>query len=263
MRSFGPLSRARWGALAAAGLMLSQQADAAPLRVTTAAREVKVQMGAADARRLTINEQVPSGATVSTGANSRTELAFTDAAAVVRLGANTQVRTEQRHLQLDGGALLYQASRGRGAPKITIGGIHLATSGSTGIVERQANDYLKVLVLEGTTRVYVDRAGESILVRAGQLLLTRPGARTLPEPAHFDLAQLYRTSIFTASGFPPLASAGAIERAIAKQKADPDFTRTNLVIFGRGTLVNLVEPTPSPAVSASRDPEPVAVQKAR
>jgi hypothetical protein len=171
---------------------------------------------------------------------------------VVRLGANTRVRNEAARVQLDSGALLYQAQRGGRAPTITTGGIHLATAGSTGIAERQGTDYVKVLVLEGTTRVYVDRVGESVLVNAGQLLLTRPGAKTLPEPAHFSIEQLYKTTVFTKSGFPPLASSGAIRAAIEKQKSDPDFTRTNLVIFGRGTLVNLVEPAPTPAPTGRR-----------
>jgi hypothetical protein len=105
--------------------------------------------------------------------------------------------------------------------------------------------------------------GESVLVSAGQLLLTRPGARKLPEPAHFDIAQLYRTSVFTSSGFRPLANAAAIERAIEKQKSDPDFTRTNLVIFGRGTLVNLVEPTPTPSAASGSSADAVETQKTR
>jgi quercetin dioxygenase-like cupin family protein len=262
MQRCAALLRARCGFLASAlAILTCWEVQAVPLRVTAAVRDVKVQSDAGPARRLAVNERVSNRATVTTGMNSRGELAFTDATAVVRLAANTRVANEERQLQLDGGALLYQSARGGNAPTITTGGIHLATGGSTGILERHGAEYVKVLVLEGTTRVYVDRVGESVLVSAGQLLLTRPGARRLPEPAHFDIAQLYRTSVFTTSGFRPLPNAAAIERAIAKQKSDPDFTRTNLVIFGRGTLVNLVEPTATPPAHVTSSASAVPPRK--
>jgi hypothetical protein len=237
----------RWGAFAAVFFLAVEYAGAAPLRVATATRDVKMQSDAGAPQRLAAGAEVPAGALITTGAESRSELALAGAAGVVRLAANTRLQNTAAGIRLEDGALLYEARRGGRAPKITTGGIHLAADGSTGILERQGAGYVKLLVLAGTTRVYVDRVGESILVRAGQLLLTRPAARTLPEPAHFDIAQLYRTSVFTTSGFTPLASAPAIEQAIQKQKSDPDFTRTNLVIFGRGTLVNLVEPAATPA----------------
>ncbi len=124
----------------------------------------------------------------------------------------------------------------------------------TGLIERNAGAYLKVLVLEGEVRVYTRRFGESIVVGPGQLLITNPAADRLPEPVHFNIEQLYKTSALTRAPFAPLPSRAAILRAIAKQKSDPQFVPTNLVIFGRGTLVNLIppKPTPTPAKVSSQ-----------
>ena len=82
---------------------------------------------------------------------------------------------------------------------------------------------------------------------AGQLLITSPKAEGLPEPVHFDIEHLYKTSLLTNNDFAPLGSRAAILQAIAKQKSDPQFVPTNLVIFGRGTLVNLIPPSKTPA----------------
>ena len=122
--------------------------------------------------------------------------------------------------------------------------------GTTGIIERYGSAYVKILVLAGTARVYLGKVvGESVLVNPGQMLITRPGAATLPEAVHFDIAQLRKTSLLMGRDFAPLASSAAIENEIRKQRSDPDFTPTNLVIYGRGTLVTLVPPQPVPAKS--------------
>ncbi|MGI8821349.1 MAG: FecR domain-containing protein [Chthoniobacterales bacterium] len=215
---------------------------------------VQLQTGTGPARPVTAPEEVPLGTSVVTGAAARSELAVGDGA-VVRLAAKTRVMPlVEARLQLDDGALLFQARKGGGSPTIVSAGLNVVTSGSTGIVDRSGQAYAKILVLEGTARVYLRGIGESVLVEAGQMLITRPGAKTLPEAVNFDIEKLYRTSVFTRRDLPPLASASAIEKAIARQKRDPDFTRTNLVIFGRGTLVNLVQPSPAPAASPRRMP---------
>ena len=249
--SFG----ARWRGIATFLAVALPSMDAAPLRLTGVVRDVKVQAGAVAAQRARVNDVVPDGASVRTGADSRAELGFAGSPAIVRLAANTGITTGigGPAVQLVGGALLFHANRGTRGPKITTAGIHVAAGGSTGIIERNGAAYVKILVLEGTARVYLDRVGESVLVEAGQLLITKPGTKVLPEAVHYDIGQLYKTSVFTTSGFPPLASAGAIERAIRKQKSDPDFTRTNLVIFGRGTLVNLLPPPPETAATAGNE----------
>jgi hypothetical protein len=158
-------------------------------------------------------------------------------------------RNHARHLELHHGAVLFQVPAGLYDAKITTGGINVAPAGTTGIIERFGSSYVKILVLEGTARVYVDTVGESVLVNPGQLLITKPGAKTLPEAVHFNIAQLVKTSLLTGRDFAPLASRARIAEEIRKQQNDPNFTPTNLVIYGRGTLVTLVPPTPGPAAS--------------
>ncbi len=241
---------ARFTVLAFALVLLAATSSDAALQLTRVVNDVKVQPSGQRGRRAPLRQPLPIEASIVTGAKSRAELAF-DATSVMRLGAQTSVRpaADGSSVQLDSGALLFSAEKGARSPRITTGGIHVVTSGSTGIIDREGNVYAKILVLAGTARVYLDRLGESVLVRAGQMLITRPAAKTLPEPVNFDIEQLVRTCVLTASDFPPLPSAPAIQNAIAEQTRDPDFTKTNLVIFGRGTLVNLVEPTPSPAAA--------------
>ena len=152
-----------------------------------------------------------------------------------------------RELQLNEGLLLFQAARSASqAPKLKCGALSLNIRGSTGLIERNASAYLKILILEGEARVYTRRLGESIVLTAGQLLITNPTTDRLPEAVHFNIEQLYKTSVLTSAAFAPLPSRAAILRAIAEQKNDPQFVPTNLVIFGRGTLVNLIPPSPSP-----------------
>ncbi|MEP6956922.1 MAG: FecR domain-containing protein, partial [Chthoniobacterales bacterium] len=236
--------------------------DAAPAHLTRVIDQVKIQTGSAASRPAKVGEALPEGATLRTGATGRAELAF-ETGTVVRLGARTDVALsgEAPTLQLQDGVVLFQSARRARAPKLATAGINLATAGSTGMIERSGAAYVKILVLEGTTRVYLKRIGESVLVTAGQLLITAPDAKTLPEAVDFDVEQLYRTSVLTRRDFGPLASASAIQEAIRKQKNDPSLVHTNLVIFGRGTLVNLVEPTPAPAASSS--PAPSRIPKPR
>ncbi len=228
--------------LACCGLLRAHGVEGAPAetRVTRVIRDVKLQPGGAAALKAALTD----GATVRTGAKSRAELTSTDQA-VARLGANTTVAVGGPvRLRLNEGSILFQTPPSAQGAKVGSGVITVATHGSTGIIERHLGAYVKVLVLEGTARAYLPRIGESVLVTAGQMLITKPDAKSLPEAVHFDIGQLYKTSLLTNPDFAPLARRGEIARAIEKQKRDPDFIRTNLVIFGRGTLVNLVEPAP-------------------
>lgn len=228
-------------------LIAPMELEAASLlgaRVTRVIKDVKVVSPATTPHAARLNETIPDGGGVRTGRGSRAELAFRDRS-VARLGANTvcDLETTSQSLTLAEGAVLFQAPAG-GGPKIKIGGITASIGGTTGIVERFGRAYVKFLMLEGTARVYLAKVGESVLVQPGQLLITKPEVKTLPEAVHYDIGQLYKTSLLTNADFAPLASSAKITREIQKQQSDPDFIRTNLVIFGRGTLVNLVDPVP-------------------
>ncbi|MDQ6656089.1 MAG: FecR family protein [Verrucomicrobiota bacterium] len=220
----------------------------APARITRAVQAVQILPAGGAPQAARPNESIPAGAGVHTGAAGTAEVMFPDAV-ITRLAHNTVLRAlpDSGSLELSEGAALFQAPATAGGASITTAGIHIAVAGTTGIVERYGALYVKVLVLEGTARVYLDRIGESILVRAGQMVITKPGAKSLAEPVHFEIAQLYKTSRLVNGDFPPLPSNGRIEAEIQKQQKDPDLIRTNLIILGRGTLVNLLPPTPTPS----------------
>ncbi len=157
-------------------------------------------------------------------------------------------------LDLPEGLALFQVSRQAPSLKITTGSINVSARGGTGLIERNGKAYVKILVLEGEARVYTKRLGESIVMTPGQLLITSPAADRLPEPVYFAIEQLYKTSLLLNASFAPLASRDAILLAIKKQKSDPHFVPTNLMIFGRGTLVNLLPPNPTPQPRGSATP---------
>ena len=223
-------------ATAAVGVPAAQPAAA---RVTRVINDVKLSSGVA-----VPNQQIADGTLLRTGAKSRVEITSA-AGAISRLAASSNARLEAgtRCMNLQEGAVLFQVPKSAIGTTVKSGGITIEAAGATGILERHQRAYVKLLLLEGTARAYLKQVGESILVEPGQMLIAKPDAQVLPEPAHFDIEQLYRTSLLTNNDFAPLVSRAAIARAIQAQRSDPEFVRTNLVIFGRGTLVNLVDPS--------------------
>src|SRR5213080_78189 len=183
-------------------------------------------------------------------AASSRELTFADQT-IARLGAKTIVSFSDgmRTMDLVEGAVLFQIPKGAREGRIKIAAIAAASTGATGIIERHGQFYVKVLVLEGTVRCYLtNRVGESELMHPGQILITKPDVTALPDPADFDIARVMKTCLLVRD-FPPLLSQRLIESEEQKQSvliAKGTYIPSNLVIFGRGTLVNLVNPTPAP-----------------
>ena len=223
-------------------------AEAASPRITRAIKSVTLLPAQGSPRPARVSDTVADGTTLRAGAGARAELTFGNRG-VVRLGGNTilQPAGQAQNLTLHEGAVLFQVPRESANAKIATAGINVEIRGTSGLIERYGAAYVKILVLEGTARVYLNRIGESVLVNAGEMLIMKPNATTLPEAVNFDIGHLYKTSLLMNSDFPPLASRERIEKEIQRQRSDPDYIRTNLVIYGRGTLVNLVEPTPEPA----------------
>ena len=219
-------------------------------RVTQVAKDVKLGPAQAAPRGAAVGESVRDGDAVTTGAAGRSELTFADQT-VARLGAKTIVSFSNgtRTMNLVEGAMLFQIPKGAGGAKIKTGAIAATSTGATGIIERHGQFYVKVLVLEGTVRCYLtNRLGESLLVQPGQILITKPDVTALPEPAHFDIARVMKTCVLVRD-FPPLLSQRLIESEEQKQAnlmAKGTYVPSNLVIFGRGTLVSVVNSTPTP-----------------
>ena len=231
-------------------------ADLSAARVSRVFKDVKLVAPGSSGRAVKSGGTVPEGAAVRTGAAARAEIML-PGPAVVRLGGKTALALKARPLlrsrygsangwELGEGLVLFQVPKQPGATQIKTGAINAEVRGSTGLIERNGGAYVKILILEGEARIFTSRMGESIVMTAGQLLITSPKAEGLPEPVHFDIEHLYRTSLLTNKDFAPLGSRELILQAIQKQKSDPQFIPTNLVIFGRGTLVNLVPPKQNP-----------------
>ncbi|HSH38358.1 MAG TPA: FecR domain-containing protein [Chthoniobacterales bacterium] len=247
-----------------AGCADAAGASPASARVTRVINKVSLQSGSAVA----VDQPVTDGSAIRTGANSRVEMK-SGAGAITRLGANTVCEFQEgtRSLTLHQGVMLFQVPPTAVRATVRTGGITIETAGTTGILERHSNAYVKLLLLEGTARAYLSAVGESVLVEAGQILIMKPGAQVLPEPAHFDIERLYRTSLLTNNDFAPLASWLKIAAAIQKQRTDAGFTRTNLVIYGRGTNVTVLEPAAASGASGQprqqRLASPVTAGKSR
>jgi hypothetical protein len=218
--------------------------------LTTVVKDVKLLPPQAAPRLAAVSDSVRDGDAIRTGAASRSELTFADQT-IVRLGAKTVVSFNDgtRTMNLGEGATLFQIPKGAAGVKIKTAAITAASTGATGIIERHAQFYIKCLVLEGTVRCYLaDRIGESLLVHAGQILISKPDVTALPDPAHFDIARVMKTCLLVRE-FQPLLSQRLIESEEQKQLnliAKGTYIPSNLVIFGRGTLVTLVNPTPTP-----------------
>src|SRR6266446_983435 len=219
-------------------------------RVTQVVKDVKLLPSQAAPRPAELSNSVRDGDIVRTGAASFSELTRPDQT-IVRLGAKTSVGFSDgtRTINLDEGAMLFQIPKGAAAAKVKTAAIMATSTGATGIIDRHARFYVKLLVLEGTVRCYLaNQIGESLLVQPGQILITKPDVTALPDPAHFDIARAMKTCLLVRD-FQPLPSQRLIESEEQKQLnliAKGTYIPSNLVIVGRGTLVSLDNPTPTP-----------------
>ena len=233
--------------LTAACLNAAQLKEA---RVTHVVNDVKLLSPQAAPRPAAVSNSVRDGDAIRTGAASRSELTFAEQT-IVRLGAKTTVSFSDgtRTMNLGEGAMLFQIPEGAGGVKIKTATVTTTSTGATGIIERHAQFYIKVLVLEGTVRCYLaNQIGESLLMQPGQILITKPDVTALPDPAHFDIARAMKTCLLVHE-FQPLLSQRLIESEEQKQLnliAKGTYIPSNLVIVGRGTLVSLDNPTPTP-----------------
>ncbi len=192
-----------------------------------------------------LDERVGDGTVVKTGGESGAELIFTDQT-VARLGSNSvfSFASGTRNLNLEAGAMLLQVPKTARGPRIQTAGVAAAIAGTTVMFECHATVY-KFLVLQGTGRLFrPGHLGDSVLVRAGQMVIGQPNT-PLSDPVDFDIERFLKTSHFLVD-FAPLRSDGLMaSESLKQQKAKTKRTliETNLVIFGGGTAVSLLDPT--------------------
>ena len=245
-----------------AGLLSSPllAASPRPAHITQIANDVQLLDPVAAARPALLNDEVSDGIVIRTGKDSRVELTFLEGM-VARLAAATDFsfRNGLRDLNLGEGAVLVQASKKAKGAKIHAAGVAAAITGTTVMFEYHPG-VCKFLVLEGTGRLYrPGHLGDSVLIRPGHMVIGNPGA-PLSDPVDFDIGRFVKTSRFVVD-LPPLASNKAMVRESEKQqreKSKKSLIDTNLVIFGGGTLVSLVDPAQLNTEAAKPGPSPAA-----
>ena len=249
----------------AAFLILTTNGQAASVkeaRLTHVSKEVKLLFADGESRSAAVNDLVADGTEVRTGLDGQTELTFGDRT-LARLGGKTAfVFTKGvRRMELRGGAILIRAPASARGAEIRAAGATVAVTGTTCLLEHNAGKYVKLVVLDGTARMFLRaRLGESVLVKEGQLLMFHLGPKltSLPNPVDVDIKRLMATSKLI-RGFAPIGSESSIDRGIAgqkKEKTEGALVETNLVIFGRGTMVSLINPETDATPGASPTPTP-------
>ena len=264
-------------ALALAGLVIpiasAQGARTNDARITRVSKEVKLLSATGGSRSASVNDRVSEGTEVVTGPDGQTELTFADRT-LARLGGKTTFGFTQgvRQMELRSGAMLVRAPASAHGAEIRVAAATVAVTGTTCLLENNAGRYVKLVVLDGTARMFLKgRLGESVLVKEGQLLMFHLGPKltSLPNPVDVDIKRLMATSKLI-EGFAPIGTESSIDQGIAdqkKQKTEGALVETNLVIYGRGTVVSLVDPstaaTPETSPSALRPTAVVARASAR
>jgi FecR protein len=236
-------------------------------QMTVVVKDVTLLSPEAGPRPAVLKDELADGTSAQTGSDSRAELTFANRT-IARLGPNTffSFNNGTRNLNLKNGAILLRAPRSTNGVKIYAEGLGAVVTATTAVFEYQPSVY-KFLVLEGTARLFrPGHRGDSVLVRAGQMVFGKPNT-PLSDPVDFDIARFVKTCRFIVD-FPPLGSETLIANESRKQeraKTKKVLIDTNLVIFGGGTLVSLVDPakiganqeTVAPAAPAS-SPAPTA-----
>ncbi len=219
-------------------------------RITALLNKADVQCENATPHAAALKEALNGRASVKTRANSKAELTFADQSRA-RLGANTTLEFHggARDLSLANGAILFQSPRRSSGARVAAGAVTAEIAGATALIETQQThgggrrDYVKLIVLEGTARVFLShQTGESELVSAGRMVILSPNAKALPEPVDVDLARLVATSKLV-SAFGKLPVAPLVDAEIARQSRSHktgELIATNLAIRGEGTKLSVV-----------------------
>ncbi|MES2440140.1 MAG: FecR family protein [Verrucomicrobiota bacterium] len=209
---------------------------------------------------------------VSTGAQSRAELRFSDNT-LTRLGANSVFRMDHstRTVDVEKGVILLQVPKQMGGAKVRTAAVTAAVTGTTLLLEYTADGFIKIIVIEGEVDVSLnERRNQFRTLIAGDMWITRANDKTgLPLPVQVDLERLKKTSkLLSAEEFGPLGNQKQLEGALKEQgqkKSDGDLLNTSFQIEGRGRNVSLLlanrqhisdSPEPSPPPEPPVPPDP-------
>ena len=244
-------------------------------QITRTVHEVSTAHGKSQAQPAQPNDPIGMGDEVQTGPASAAEMNFADKT-IVRLGSNSRFALDRdgRGFRLAEGSLFLQVPKGAAEARINIFGAVASVKATTALCEYHGGVY-KFLVLQGIGRIYrPGHFGDSVLVRPGQMAIGKPEA-PVSNPVDFDIGRFLKTSRFIVN-CPPLGSAALMARESEKQerqKLKRVLIETNLVIFGGGTQVSLLDPgkpregadpadSPAPAAKPAPAIDPAAVDQA-
>jgi hypothetical protein len=241
-------------------------------QVTYVSRGVRLQTAAAESTPAAVGDSVGAGMTIDNRENARSELTFENNV-VLRLGAKTSVNLNEIELnpllrrvyvdrvvnrivpknfignviELNEGAVLFQIPK-RSSAHISSASLNITSDNATGLLERYGDSYIKLLILSGQAHVSLaGRLDERIDLKAGQILIMSPKSKELPDVAYFDIQRTISTCQLI-NDFAPLPGEKSIAKSARKQARltnKGDYVRSNLVIFGRGTVVDVVQPPAS------------------
>src|SRR5207302_11037129 len=123
-----------------------------------------------------------------------------------------------RNVELGGGSMLLRVPKDSGGARMKTDAVTVGITGTTVILEAARSGRNKLVVLEGGTRLSLNKhPSESAYVRAGQMLDVPAGATKLPSPVDIDLDQIMKTSPLI-TDFPPLPSQGLISAATQRPR---------------------------------------------
>ncbi len=246
-------------------------ASAAPLsegELTRVINDVKVLPVETSPFAATPGAKISGRTAVSTGAQSRAELRFSDKT-LTRMGANSIFRMDQttRTVDLQQGVILLQVPKQLGGAKVRTAAVTAAVTGTTVLFEYTPDGFIKIIVIEGEVDVSLNKDRSKFrTLKAGDMWISKVDDRdNLPLPVQVDLARLQRTSkLLNTTEFPPLGNEKQVKDALKEQgqkKEKGELLNTSFQIQGRGRNVALLladreHISAVPASSGSKPPVP-------
>jgi hypothetical protein len=232
-------------------LALLGTAAAAPLRegeFTRVINDVKILPVESSPLPAKPGDRITGRTAVSTGAQSRAELRFSDNT-LTRLGANSVFRMDHstRTVEVEKGVILLQVPKQMGGAKVRTAAVTAAITGTTVLLEFTPDGFVKIIVVEGEVDVSLnERRNQFRTLAAGDMWISRTQDKTgLPLPVQVDLERLKKTSkLLSDKEFPPLGNQKQMKGALedqAKKKQDGELIDTAFVIDGRGRNVTLFD----------------------
>lgn len=193
-------------------------------------------------------DRISGRTAVSTGAQSRAELRFSDNT-LTRLGANSIFRMDHssRTVDVEKGVILLQVPKQMGGAKVRTAAVTAAVTGTTILLEFTPDGFVKIIVIEGEVDVSLnERKSQFRTLVAGDMWLSRTDDKSgLPMPVQVDLERLKKTSkLMSDKEFPPLGNQKQLEGALKEQgqkKQDGELVDTSFQIEGRGRNVTMFD----------------------